>query len=65
MVDKTILISDWLISEVAGWGAVDILARRFSDILRYVIVPISNTDQCNDIYKMQRVNLGRSIFKFK
>ena len=44
--------------EVAGWGAVDMLARRFSDVLRYVFVPFSDMDQCSNIYKMQRMKIG-------
>ena len=38
--------------EVAGWGAVDPLARRFSDILQYVIVPLADKEDCKDIYKV-------------
>ena len=38
--------------EVAGWGAVDVLARRFADILQYVVVPFSDTEDCTRIYKV-------------
>ena len=38
--------------EVAGWGAVDPLARRFSDVLQYVIVPLADKEDCKDIYKV-------------
>ena len=38
--------------EVAGWGAVDVLARRFADVLQYVVVPFSDTTNCTRIYKV-------------
>ena len=38
--------------EVAGWGAVDVLARRFADVLQYVVVPFADTDDCSRIYKV-------------
>ena len=38
--------------EVAGWGAVDPLARRFSDVLQYVIVPLADKEDCVEIYKV-------------
>ena len=49
--------------EVAGWGAVDMLARRFSDVLRYVFVPFSDMDQCTNIYKMQRMKIGNELMR--
>ena len=44
--------------EVAGWGAVDPLARRFSDVLQYVIVPLADKEDCVEIYKVVGKNLG-------
>lgn len=38
--------------EVAGWGAVDVLARRFADVLQYVVVPFADTEDCSKIYKV-------------
>ena len=38
--------------EVAGWGAVDVLARRFADVLQYVVVPFADTEDCTRIYKV-------------
>jgi len=43
--------------EVAGWGATDIYARRFSDILQYASVPFFPFEDCTEIYKRQRVQL--------
>lgn len=43
--------------EVAGWGAVDMYARRFSDVLQYVSVPFYGFSSCQDIYKRQKVQL--------
>jgi len=45
--------------EVAGWGAVDVLARRFSDVLQYVAVPFTNSSTCTELYTKQRVRLGQ------
>jgi len=44
--------------EVAGWGAIDIYARRFSDVLQYVSVPFTDSSNCTELYKKQRVTLG-------
>ena len=44
--------------EVAGWGAVDPLARRFSDILQYVIVPLADKEDCKDIYKVLELEVS-------
>ena len=38
--------------EVAGWGAVDVLARRFADVLQYVVVPFADTEECSRLYKV-------------
>ena len=38
--------------EVAGWGAVDVLARRFADVLQYVVVPFADTEDCSRLYKV-------------
>ena len=38
--------------EVAGWGAVDPLARRFSNVTQWVVVPLSDKEDCVDIYKV-------------
>lgn len=46
--------------EVAGWGAIDVFARRFSDILQYVHVPFAQSDVCGKRYKAMRVKLGDS-----
>jgi len=46
--------------EVAGWGAIDVFARRFSDILQYVHVPFAESDTCAQRYKAMRVTLGDS-----
>lgn len=43
---------------VAGWGAVDKFARRFSDVLQYVSVPVAESEVCVKKYKAQRVTLG-------
>ena len=45
--------------EVAGWGAVDPLARRFSNITQWVVVPLADKEDCVDIYK---VGPGQSIY---
>lgn len=44
--------------EVAGWGAIDIFARRFSDVLQYVSVPFTDSTNCTELYKKQRVTVG-------
>jgi len=44
--------------EVAGWGAIDIYARRFSDVLQYVSVPFTDSSNCTELYKKQRVTVG-------
>ena len=44
--------------EVAGWGAVDPLARRFSNVTQWVVVPLADKDDCVDIYK---VGPGQSL----
>ena len=49
--------------EVAGWGAIDMMARRFSDVLQYVFVPFSNHDNCSDIYKVRKKNTTLSFVK--
>ena len=43
--------------EVAGWGAVDVLARRFADVLQYVSVPFADTDDCSKIYKVCHITI--------
>ena len=48
--------------EVAGWGAVDPLARRFSDVLQYVIVPLADKEDCVEIYKVVEKNLDLLIY---
>ena len=48
--------------EVAGWGAVDPLARRFSDVLQYVIVPLADKEDCVEIYKVVGKNLDLLIY---
>ena len=39
-------------SEVAGWGAIDVLARRFADVLQYVVVPFFGKEKCDNVYKV-------------
>jgi len=46
--------------EVAGWGAIDIRARRFADVLQYVPVPFYDSQNCSNLYKLQRVKLSDS-----
>ena len=38
--------------QVAGWGAVDPLARRFSNVTQWVVVPLADKEDCVDIYKV-------------
>lgn len=38
--------------EVAGWGAIDVLARRFADVLQYVVVPFFGKEKCDNVYKV-------------
>ena len=40
--------------EVAGWGAVDPLARRFSNVTQWVVVPLTDKEDCVDIYKVSK-----------
>jgi len=46
--------------EVAGWGATDKLARKFSDVLKHVSVPYVGLEKCKGIYEVQRVRLEDS-----
>ena len=42
--------------EVAGWGAVDPLARRFSNVTQWVVVPLTDKEDCVDIYKVWKAS---------
>ncbi|XP_023341822.1 serine protease easter [Eurytemora carolleeae] len=46
--------------EVAGWGAIDMYARNFSDVLQYVSAPIFEFEACSALYSKQRVKLLES-----
>eukprot|EP00088_Acartia_fossae_P030555 TRINITY_DN31561_c0_g1_i5.p1 TRINITY_DN31561_c0_g1~~TRINITY_DN31561_c0_g1_i5.p1 ORF type:complete len:290 (-),score=23.10 TRINITY_DN31561_c0_g1_i5:43-912(-) len=43
--------------EVAGWGAIDKLATKFSSVLKHVAVPYMDLEKCKEIYEPQRVRL--------
>jgi len=44
--------------DVAGWGAIDMFARKFPVVLQFVQVPIADHDQCAEIFERQRVTIG-------
>ena len=46
--------------EVAGWGAIDVLARRFADVLQYVVVPFFGKEKCDNVYKVISRHKGDS-----
>jgi len=44
--------------DVAGWGAIDMFARKFPVVLQFVQVPIAEQDHCKQIFQRQRVTIG-------
>jgi len=47
-----------LLVDVAGWGATDMFARKFPDVLQFVQVPIHDHGLCQEIFERQRVTIG-------
>jgi hypothetical protein len=47
-----------LVTQVAGWGALDMFARNFSDVVQFVGVPITAAEACSASYQQMRVTLG-------